>query len=79
MGYGVGSMHSTCHGSYIRKHVEIPLREQRAFEMGPSVAAKSCYANLAREAKAADPIVLLSQTAVVLKSSRAWGISPTYR
>ena len=64
MEYGVGSVHTTCHGSYIRKHVEIPLREQRAFELGPSVAAKSCYANLAREAQAADPIVLLSKTAV---------------
>ena len=58
MEYGVGSMHSTCHGSYIRKHVEIPLREQRAFEMGPSVAAKSCYADLAREDEASDPIAL---------------------
>jgi hypothetical protein len=58
MGYGVGSMHSTCHDSYILKHVEIPLDEQRSFKMGPSVAAKSCYANLARKDEASDPIVL---------------------
>ena len=49
MGYGVGSMHSTCHSTYTLKHVGIPLDEQRSFEIGPSVADKSCYADLARE------------------------------
>ena len=52
MGYGVGSMHSTCHSTYTLKHVGIPLDEQRSFEIGPSVAEKSCYADLAREDEA---------------------------
>ena len=58
MGYGVGSMHSTCHSTYTLKHVGIPLDEQRSFEIGPSVADKSCYEDLAREDEASDPIVL---------------------